>query len=247
MSLNELLEQLGLGYKEDDVYLALLELGAAGVNEIAIKANIKRTTTYDVLSSLGKKGLIGQTQKGKKRLFFAEEPEKLNKLLSEKKQRLEEMMPILKSLYNTAGSKPKIRYYEGKEGLKDVYRDTLNYKGGLVAFVTENIIRQLGQSFADEYLERRKKAGITVRVIGPANEEIIAYQKTDHAFLKETRVVPADSFPFSIEMNIYGNKLAFMSFKEEMGIIIESNEVAKNMRLLFELAWQGANTYKPAA
>lgn len=31
-----------------------------------------------------------------------------------------------------------------------------------------------------------------------------------------------------------------MSFKESMGIIIESNEIAANTRLLFELAWQGA-------
>ena len=41
-------------------------------------------------------------------------------------------------------------------------------------------------------------------------------------------------------MNIYGNKLAFMSFSESLGLIIESNEIAKNMRFLFELAWRGA-------
>jgi len=244
MHLNEVLAQFGLQHKEDDVYLACLELGMAGVSEIAIKANIKRTTTYDVLANLIKKGLVGQTQKGKKRLFYAEQPEKLNKLLAEKQNKLAEIMPILKSLYNTAGTKPKIRYYEGKEGLREVYRDTLNYQGELVAFVTENIIKHLGQDFADEYINKRTKAKITVRAIAPDTEEMIEYQKEDKKYLKQTKLVPKNKFPFTIEMNIYGNKLAFVSFKEEMGIIIESNEITNNMRLLFELAWQGTGSYQ---
>ena len=236
MQLNETLAQFGLINKEDDVYLACLELGQAGVSEIAIKANIKRTTAYDVLANLMKKKLVAQTQKGKKRLFYAEEPEKLNKLLEKKQNKLKEIMPVLKSLHNTAGTKPKIRYYEGKEGLKEVYRDTLNYQGELVAFVTENIIKHLGQNFADEYIKKRKKAQITVHAIAPKTEEMIEYQKNDKEFIKQTKLVSKEKFPFTIEMNIYGNKLAFMSFKEEMGIIIESNEIANNMRLLFEWA-----------
>lgn len=244
MQLNELLNQLGLDYKEDDVYLALLELGTASVHEIAIKAGIKRTTTYDVLDNLIKKGLVGQTQKGKKRLFYAEEPEKLNVLLWEKQSKLIEAMPLLKSLYNTAGSKPKIRYFEGKEGLKQVYRDTLNYQGELVAFITENIINDLGRDFAEEYIAKRKKANIAARVIAPDTTEHREYKNKDKEFLKQTRLVPKDKFPFTIEMNIYGNKIAFMSFKETLGIIIESNEIANNMKLLFELAWKGAKQEK---
>jgi HTH-type transcriptional regulator, sugar sensing transcriptional regulator len=240
MQLAEILKQFGLENKEDDVYLALLELGTAGVQEIAIKANIKRTTVYDVLSALQAKGLAGQTQKGKKRLFYAEEPETLNRLLDEKRRKLEDIMPVLKSLQNTAGQKPKIRYYEGKEGLRQVYRDTLNFKGELLAFLNENIIKYLGDEFAEEYIEKRKTAQITVRAICPDTEEMEIYKSIDKEFLKTTRLVPRKDFPFTIEMNIYGNRLALLSFKEEMGIIIESNEIANNLKLLFELAWRGA-------
>jgi hypothetical protein len=45
-------------------------------------------------------------------------------------------------------------------------------------------------------------------------------------------------------MNIYGNKVAFMSFSEQLGLIIESNEIAKNMKFLFELAWNGIEVKK---
>ncbi|MFA6306578.1 MAG: helix-turn-helix domain-containing protein [Patescibacteria group bacterium] len=240
MQINQALKQFDLNDKEIQVYLAMLELGQAGVQEIAIKANIKRTTAYDILTSLISQGLIGQTQKGKKRLFYAEEPEKLYKLLEEKREKLNDILPILKSLYNTAGSKPKIRYYEGAEGLKNVYRDTLAYQGEMIGFVTGNIIQHLGQDFANEYKERRKKALITVRVIGPDTDEIVDYKTTDKEDIKQTRLVPQKKFPFSIEMNVYGNKIALMSFREQMGIIIESNEISTNLKLLFELAWQGA-------
>lgn len=240
MDLSAQITQFGLNPKQASVYLALLELGASTVIEVAKKTGILRTTVYDEILELEKKGLIAQTKKGKKRLFLAAEPENLKKILDEKKARLEELMPALKSLVNTAGVKPVIRYYEGTEGIKEVYRDTLKYKGELIGFVTENIINKLGQEFADEYKSKRVKSDIRVRVIGPDTEEIKEYKKSDQKDLKETRLVPKDQFPFSIEMNIYGNKLAFMSFSEQLGLIVESNEIADNMRHLFKLAWLGA-------
>jgi sugar-specific transcriptional regulator TrmB len=244
MNISQQLAEFGLNQKQAEIYLALLELGTSSMAQIAKKASIKRTTGYDLLLDLEKRGLVGQTKKGKKRLFFAQSPENLGKALEEKKKRLEELLPALKSLFNTAGSKPIIRYFEGIEGIKEVYRDTLKYKGELLAFVTENIIAKLGFDFAEEYKNKRVDAQITVRAIGPDTEEIIEYQKKDQKDLKKTRLVSKENFPFSIEMNLYGNKLAFMSFTEQMGIIIESNEIAKNMRFLFELAWLGTKEQK---
>jgi HTH-type transcriptional regulator, sugar sensing transcriptional regulator len=242
MDIKPILKQFDLKPKEIDVYLACLELGSSNAIAIAKKAAVIRTTVYDILVSLINKGLIVQSQKGKKRLFYAEEPEKLNNLLEDKRKKLGEIMPLLKSIYNTAGTKPKIRYYEGKDGLKEVYRDTyrFGFKGDLVAFVTEDIISRLGLDFANEYIQARSKHKIFARVIGPDTEAIKNYKKDDKKFFKETRLVDHKKFPFSIEMNIYGQKISFLSFKEEMGIIIESTEIAKNMKLLFELAWQGA-------
>lgn len=244
MNISEQLTQFGLNQKQAEIYLALLELGAASVIGLAKKTGIKRTTVYDILIELEKKGLLSQTKKGKKRLFLANDPESLGKILEEKKNKLEELMPALKSLINTAGTKPVIRYHEGLEGIKEVYRDTLKYQGELLAFVTENIIAKLGQKFADEYKEKRKKAQIFAKVIGPDTDEIVEYKKSDNKDLKETRLVPKDKFPFSIEMNIYGNKTAFMSFGEQLGLIIESSEIAKNMKFLFELAWKGIEEKK---
>lgn len=52
--------------------------------------------------------------------------------------------------------------------------------------------------------------------------------------MRETALVPADKFKFSPEINIYDNKVMIASWREKLGIIIESHEIAdaieKNLR-----------------
>ena len=44
-----------------------------------------------------------------------------------------------------------------------------------------------------------------------------------------------------MEINIYGNKVAFISYRQEelLGVLIESAEIAKTMRSVFGLVWDG--------
>lgn len=239
MQINEVLNQFGLQNKENDVYLACLELGYCGVNEIAKKANIKRTTVYDVLAGLKNKGLIGQTINDKKRLFYAESPEKLGQMLEEKQRKLAEIMPFLKSIHNTSGQKPKMRYYEGIEGLKSVYNDILMQNGEILAFIKEDVLNSLGNEFVKEFDKKRKKLNINFKIIGADYDNVIEYAKNDKINNKEIRIVKKEEFPFSLEMNIYGNCVSYVFLEEKIGIIIESTEIANNMRLLFKLAWKG--------
>ena len=53
----EPLKDLGLSDKEIIVYLAGLEIGLSSVSGYSEKANLPRTTTYDLLKSLKEKGL----------------------------------------------------------------------------------------------------------------------------------------------------------------------------------------------
>jgi sugar-specific transcriptional regulator TrmB len=47
----------GFSLNEEKVYLACLELGLAPISVIAKKANLKRTTVYEVIKKLAKKGV----------------------------------------------------------------------------------------------------------------------------------------------------------------------------------------------
>ena len=54
----EALRGIGLNEKEIVVYLANLQLGSALVHEIANRARLNRTSVYDILSGLEKKGFV---------------------------------------------------------------------------------------------------------------------------------------------------------------------------------------------
>ena len=238
MEIKHILEQLGLKDKKADVYLAALELGSATVIEISKKASIKRTTCYDILMDLIKMGLVSETSKGKKRLFIGEDPEKILGDLENKEKLLSGILPQLKAVYNIKGVKPKIRFYEGKEGLREVYADTLKYSGEIAAFASEDVVRTLGREWADDYLKKRVKKNIRVRVILPKTEYVSKIVEEDRELLRTSKLIDPQKYPFSIEINIYGHKkVALMSSREEMGIIIEGNEVYKTMKLIFELLW----------
>lgn len=239
MEIKHFLVQFDLIGKKADVYLAILELGSGTVIEIAKKSEVKRTTVYDILLDLEKTGLIYQTTKESKRLFVAEDPEKLKKKLEEKERILDEMLPQLRSFYNIKGIKPKIKFYEGKEGLRQVYLDTLNYGGEILAFASEDVVKVLGMDWANDYLAKRVKRGNRARIILPKTEIIERdFNPLDQKQLRSSKLVSAKKYPFSIEINIYGHqKVALMSSREEMGIIIEGREIYNTLKLIFELLW----------
>ena len=62
----------------------------------------------------------------------------------------------------------------------------------------------------------------------------------DKAEMRETALVPPDKYYFSPEINVYDNKVMIASWREKLGIIIESSEIADAMKKIYELAWAEA-------
>ena len=54
------------------------------------------------------------------------------------------------------------------------------------------------------------------------------------------RSYSAEKFAFYPEINVYDNKVMIASWREKLGIIIESAEIADAMKKIFELAWAEA-------
>lgn len=239
METKQVLEKFGLNGKKADVYLAALELGSASVIEISRKSGVKRTTCYDILQDLGTEGLVSETSKGKRRLFSGEDPVKIQNRLRNRERLFSEILPQLQSIHNIRGSKPKIRFYEGKEGLREVYEDTLEKGSEILAFASYDIVGVLGKEWADEYLRNRLKKGIYAKAIIPGSDMIKRdFVSRDQDQRRSTKTINPDRYPFSIEINIYGHqKVAMMSAKEEIAIIIEGSEIHNTMKLVFQLLW----------
>ena len=77
MELTRLLKTAGFSEKEASVYLALLSHGPAGATDIAERARINRSTTYVILDTLMKRGLVTDTGKDSISMFDAGKPTQL--------------------------------------------------------------------------------------------------------------------------------------------------------------------------
>lgn len=239
MAIKETLLKLGFKKQQASIYLACLELGKATVSQIAEKSGIQRTYCYDLLEDLVNRGFVVQMVQGKRRYFLATNPEWIVKAEKEKLKIAEEVLPQIKSIYNISGIKPGVSFYEGRKGLDEVYNDTLRYKGEIISFTTEKFLLADGKELGKDYIRKRVKADIPVRVIGPVSQELLEIKKRDKEELRQTKMLPRDIFTSDIEIGIYMNKVDFINFNKEFGLIIESEEIADVMRKIFEIIWKG--------
>jgi sugar-specific transcriptional regulator TrmB len=243
IKIENLLKQAGFSDKEMSVFLALLEMGRGKVSEISRKAGINRTTGYVILDGLVNKELASISGKEPKQEYMAESPEKLVKFLNNiaKKQKFiadeaNKMLPELMAAYNT-GNRPKVRFYEGIEGLKQVYEDTLTATESIVAYATFDDMHKTLPNYFPGYYKRRAKKGIFARGIAPATPLARERMKLGKEEARDLALVPVDKYNFSPEIDIYDNKVMIASWREKLGIIIESDEIADAMKKIFELAW----------
>lgn len=247
MGLDKNLITLGLSQKEASVYLASLELGPTTAQNIAKKAGVNRPTTYVMIESLTKRGLMSSFEKGKKRFFTAESPERLQnifhlqrKAVDEREHGLRAILPELRAL-SSGTEKPRVRFYEGLEGLEAMRTDLLHLKelDLLSIFSLDDAQQILHQEHTEPFRKKLLDRKAKTRYIFTSSEPP---KNLPEAW--DGRRVPKDIFPLHGEITIYGDCVAMLSFKGKLiGVIIENHGLAETMRSVFELAWKAAHQY----
>lgn len=233
------LVEIGLTENEAKTYLAALELGEATIVRIAKKSGVKRTTTYLSVESLKEKGFLSELRKKKKTFFYAEDPRILQDKIEERKKAIDRIVPQLLSITNLIDKKPKIIFYEGLEGIKDVYRDTLQYPDQeMLAWVSQDAFSILDEEFIRYYIPKRIEKKIWVRVIAPDTPEIKDYKNRETSELRKTKLINSEKYPIEVEIDLYGkNKIGVMAFKEKVGLIMESQKMYNTLKSIFEMYW----------
>ena len=243
MSLEQCLLELGLSEKEAKVYLAALELGPVNIQNLTHKSGIRRSTVYEMLKSLEKQGLVAETVRGKRRIFMASPPESLKNKLKSKEALLNDILPELRSLNNTSAIKPKITYYEGRDGLRQIYNLALEAKNKKADWVSpiNSVFETVGEDFLNKYVEIKKKMGYWIRSIHIVERQESGYKyldpKTFETTLRRVRFAPKGiDIPNAIA--IWDEKVAIISSRKEgFGFIIESKDFTQTMKIFYNLLW----------
>lgn len=239
--------KVGLSEKEAKVYLATLELGAETAQRIARKAGVNRATTYVILQGLMKKGMTSTFSKGKKTFFSAEPPEQLDHLLRkqeedifEQRRDLEKIIPELRALYNRAEGKPKVRFFEGEEGVHALIGEffrKLPRESTLYAILAlDELIRAFPSyfEFVASALERQK---IRQKMLysHADGEQTIPTGQTQAIWIDPEHA----PFAASVFVSPHQHRIAILSFERgETGVLIENAAFAQTLLSLFQMIWE---------
>jgi len=183
-------------------------------------------------------------KKSRMKCYSPIEPEFLTLEAQKCAASLERALPELRSLSGPQHRRPTVRFFEGWEGIRCVYENTLTAESEILNFANSAIVRAHWKEYDREYVAERVKRGIHLRGIAPDDETGRRVQGQDRENIREIRLVPAEEFNFDNEINIYDHKVAIVSFGTKphdlFGIIIESKEVSETQKQIFEMAWRYA-------
>lgn len=237
------LEEAGFTDKEVAVYLTLLGLGKASVLEISKLAEVDRTTTYRVLQSFLTMPIAQTFKEDKKTHWAALNPRYLVDYIQNKKRIVQELFPELEALYNLNEEKPKLQYFEGKEGLANLTANIIKEvkaRGELLSFSAPGAASGYysDKDFARLATERAKKQ-IMSKILIPSIEGIRGYKEgEDWKNWRHIKIIDPNKFPFKASFNIWNNKVAILTVRTHpIGVVIESKDVADTLRSIFNLVW----------
>jgi len=250
----QLLEDIGLTKIQAQAYQSLIKNGSQSAPALATLIGESRTNGYKVLDKLCEYGLAVKEQVQGKFKYAATSPAALEQFVKlqaevvrQKERRLNAELPNLLDYYFAHSERPSIRYFEGKDGIRDIYKDQVTTGKEMYYIRTMADLSFLGFEELHKLRNLYPKFGVERKVIIqdslpgdiPSNERVSVEESDKHMLIDRTWIHEQD-YTAPVEWASYGNKLSIISYGEEaMGMIIESAPIAEAFRQLFGLLDEG--------
>jgi len=237
----EFLKSLSLSDNEAKVYLASLSLGPSSILRISQAAEIKRTTVYSVVESLQYKGLISIQISGSKKIFAAENPEKLHNIVESRSNQLKDLLPEFAALYNLKGGESFIKYYQGLENVKIIYenliKDVKPHEDYSIISDHETWYR-LDPEYFQDFIERRAKLNINLRLLLQDSPTTRRHKKFEKNFNEKVKILPANTALTTNLVIIPRRVVIHQLTPPVLAIVIENKSVIQMHKEMFEIMWQ---------
>ncbi len=247
------LTQAGLTPQQAAVYETLVKMGATPARKLALESKLSRPLAYKVLDELIEQGLVEKQDKpGAVAKFLAAHPLKLKEIADKRfeaaqtaKIALDGAMGKLISDFNLQSGKPGVRFFEGREGVKEVLWDTLTSKERLRSYADIEAIAKYARDINTEYVNARKKYDVKKDMIvldTPGSRQFLGARYPE---IIDIRLIKMEEAPFQSVMHIYDNKISYITLGESqmIGVIISDPRIYVTHRYLFDFAWRQATPY----
>ena len=232
------LEKLNYSTNESKVYLTLLKLGPSLAGKVSKEAQLDRSSTYNALNALIKRGVVSTVHENKRTIFVPENPKKILDYYKEKEEIAKQIIPNLQKQFAFQKKESTVKLYQGYKGIKTVFQDILDsseegstylYMGG------EGMFGQKMPYYAPMFTKLKAEKKISSKSLIRLGREI--KKKRPH---NEYKGVPSETIS-PANISIYQDKVAIIIWDETpKGIIIENADVSKTLGSYFKFMWQHA-------
>lgn len=240
---SELLIKLGLTKSQAKTYIALVRGGKLTPAQLAKQTSESRTAAYAALDKLVELGLAKVDEESKTRCYLPASPAALESFIEAQRReladnfdQLQSSMPQLLTYYYSFQPEPGIKFYQGEKALIEVYKDQLRSRQDVYLVRTPADEQHFGHQLY-HYMKLRAQQGQKAYVIAPDFPSAKEYSaKNDKELKREMTWVPVKSYTAPVEISVYGNKVAYISFGDELSAtIIDSPQIAEAMRQVLAL------------
>lgn len=228
-----LIKKAGLSEAQAKAYLALIQNGKLSPARLSKLINENRTNCYALLDKLEKYHLATKT-KDKRTSYRPTHPSNLEALAEERRRTFSQNEKFIKDnistlldTYYAHNEALGARTYQGLDGVKKIYDDIIR-SGNSCYRICSNQAQVPTELLQDFYL-RLSQRNIEIFLLTPNPKAASTASANFHI-----TSMPESAFPASTEINIYGDKLAFINYGEtQNSAIIMSPAIAHAMKLVF--------------
>lgn len=241
------LKQLGLAEKEARVYMALANASPAKAGTLARDTSLPRQTINSTLKKLLQRGFVTQGKLRGINQYFTD-PKDLLVIIDRQKQALdrerrdlEKALPALIEKQHRPKTFPKVSYYEGVSGMKQLFEHILKYykKNGERRFRAYGI-NKFGEVLGDylyDFVKKRHAYGVKTELfIGKGEDDFMITDGRSSALgrtVKHLNMPPQQAGAY-----IVGDAVYLFSYRDNVGIKIENAAIVELLKASFDDHWK---------
>lgn len=231
--LSLIFKRLGFRKHSADIYLYLLKNGPTLATNIVSNVEAYRPAVYRSLFELHKAKLLVKQKNGKRFLWNAVDPKRIEDMFTGEVRATEKSLP--KSLRSTEVVNDSIRILKGKDGIRAAFDDAINHmdKGGtFYRYTSEKDLDAVNAYLSKDYRARRDSKHLERKVISNP----ISGKKKSKRLERFIKFIPDTTalFTQNIIQLIYKDRVALIDLNKEEVLIIENKALADFQTTIFK-------------
>lgn len=237
MNKEQIIQRAGLNKKETKVYLASLALGVSSITQLAKKSGLKRPNTYLVIDDLLKKQLLIKIPKDKKIYYKAENPETFKQKLAKQQDDFSQILPELTKIYSTNLKQPKVRFYEGKKGIRQVQEEMCRAKEIWAIFSPENFLKVFSPQENQHFFRILIRRGGILYDMFEDTKKAREFARVNYRTgVSQVKFLPKN-FHFATDIWVHDDKMVMVSFENLSCVVVEDESIARTQKLILQFLW----------